>query len=120
MRLLVSGVDDDVDEHEYFHVTIELVKTNDDGTADFSVRFGIDREGARGVHQRPVFGFPITQYNKLALLKIALDTLEPSELELEHPTAAPDLARRQRGVGPALPREEDDPVDHNGPAVWGG
>lgn len=103
MRLHVTGVDGEDDEHEYFHVSIVLIQTNADGTADFSVRFGIDREGARGLHQRPVFGFPITKYNKLALLKIALDTLDPSELELEHPTAAPDLARRQRGARLEVP-----------------
>lgn len=70
-------------EVELGRVTIENVQMNDDGSADYSVRFGVDRHDAFGVHQRGIFGFPRKKYNVFALLLQALSTLDPGELELE-------------------------------------
>ncbi len=68
---------------ELGRVTIENVQMNADGTADYSVRFGVDRHEAFGVHQRAVFGFPRKNYNVFGLLLQALNTLDPRELELD-------------------------------------
>lgn len=68
---------------ELGYLTIENVQMNDDGTADYSVRFGVDRHEAFGVHQRGMFGFPRTKYNVFGLVLQALNTLDPKELELE-------------------------------------
>ena len=90
------------------------VKMHDDGTADYVATFEVDRMGARGRHRKPLFGFPRTQYNVLGLLKLALDSLHPRDLELETDgTGTSDLARRQREAGAALPREAHDPERHH-------
>lgn len=75
-----------------------------DGTelADYTVEFAIDRHRAVGLHARSIRSFPRTKYNALALLKQALETLDPRELELERGTSASDLARRFRRVIPAF------------------
>lgn len=65
---------------------IDIENVSDDGAGDFanySVRFGVERLGAIGVHQRGISQFPRTKYNVLALLLQALNTLEPSDLELD-------------------------------------
>lgn len=71
----------------------------DDDHRNYSVRFAADRCGAVGLHQRGVYAFPYTKYNVLALLRQVLNTLEPSELELEHGTRSSDLAGRFKGIG---------------------
>jgi hypothetical protein len=93
-------------EVELGRVTIENIQMNVDGSADYSVRFGVDRHDAFGVHQRGIFGFPRKKYNVFGLLLQALNTLDPSELELEddadidssgttsHPTVKRLLHRR--------------------------
>lgn len=68
---------------ELGRVTVEKMGENLDGTADYSVRFGVDRHDAFGVHQRGIFGFPRKRYNVFGLLLQALNTLDPGELELE-------------------------------------
>jgi hypothetical protein len=94
-----------VNDLEVAIVEIKNVQTNEDGTANYVATFEVDRMGARGRHRRRLFGFPRTQYNALGLLKLALDSLDPRDLELETDgTGTSDLARRQRGAGPALPR----------------
>ena len=60
-----------------------LTEDADADVADYSVRFGVERIGSVGVHQRGVLAFPRKKYNVLALLRQALATLEPNELELE-------------------------------------
>jgi len=94
--------------------SIENVKMHADETADYVATFEVDRMGARGRHRRMLYGFPRTRYNALGLLKLALDSLNPQDLELETDgTGASDLARRQRGAGTALPREAHDPERHH-------
>lgn len=55
--------------------------TEDEG--DYSVRFGVERIKAVGIHRRGFLSFPRKKYNVMALLLQALNTLEPDELELE-------------------------------------
>lgn len=55
--------------------------TEDEG--DYSIRFGVERIAAVGVHRRGIFAFPRRKYNVLALLRQALSTLELDELELD-------------------------------------
>jgi len=54
-----------------------------DGTADYTIRYAVERGMAVGLHTRGVDGFPRKRYNVLALLLQALNTLSPKELELE-------------------------------------
>lgn len=92
-------------DHEAAKITIEKLVFKTDGTADYSVRFAVDRgTGHVGIHQRVVEDFPRTKYNVLGLLALALQTLSPEELSLEHGTAASDLARRTRGSRLEIPR----------------
>lgn len=64
-------------------VTIGGNKTDDIG--DYSVRIGVERIGSVGIIQRGLIRFPRRRYNVLALLKQALETLEPEDLELDGP-----------------------------------
>lgn len=56
---------------------------SDSELADYSVQFAIDRNGAVGIHQRPIRGFPRTKANVLGLLLAALLTLSEDELSLD-------------------------------------
>lgn len=95
-----GSTDDDGDgEDELFRLKITRVRLNADGTADYSVDITVDRQGAVGMYRRVVYGFPHNEYNALGLLRLALHTLDTEELRLEHPTPAPDLARRLSGPG---------------------
>lgn len=67
--------------------------------ADYSIRFGVERIKSVGVHQRGIIGFPRTRYNVLGLLLQALNTLDPSDLELDSDISAPDMARGLRRLG---------------------
>lgn len=87
-------------------IRIENIEIHDDGTADYSVQFAVERCGAIGLHQRTIWHFPRTEANVLGLLMAALTTLDESELRLEDGLDASDLARRQRGTLPALQRGE--------------
>ena len=78
------------EEGELGKITLEKITDHPDGSADYSARFAVDRVGAVGMHQRVIHGFPRTEYNVLALLLQALNTLEPEELSLES-TATPDF-----------------------------
>ena len=95
-------VDISQDQRELGKVKIENLETHDDGTADYSVQFAVERCGAVGLHQRVIRNFPRTKYNALALLLQALNTLEPSELELESGIDSSDMARRQHRALPAF------------------
>lgn len=64
-------------------VEIKNVETHEDGTADYSVRFGVERGSAVGLHRRLIFGFPRKRLNALALVRLALESLNEKELELE-------------------------------------
>lgn len=52
---------------------------------DYSVRIGVDRINSVGIYQRGLVSFFKQRYNVLALLKMALETLEPEDLELDGP-----------------------------------
>jgi hypothetical protein len=86
-------------------VEIKNINVNEDGTADYQVRFGVERGSAVGLHRRLVFSFPRKRLNVLALLRLSLETLNEKELELERDfdpdeAEAPvssDLARRLSG-----------------------
>lgn len=92
-----------VDENgELAKIRIERLSGDDEHEADYSVEFAVDRLGAVGVHQRGIFAFPRTKYNALALLRQALATLEPKELELEQDISPSDMAGRFRRTLPAI------------------
>lgn len=56
-----------------------------DEEADYSVRIGVERVNSVGMFQRGLIRFYRRKYNVLALLKMALETLEPEDLELDGP-----------------------------------
>lgn len=65
---------------------IEIENVSGDGEfGNYSVRFGVDRIKAVGLHRRAMLNFPRTKYNVLGLLLQALNTLEPAEMEFEKP-----------------------------------
>lgn len=68
---------------ELGRIEIEHLSDDDGERGNYSVRFGVERIGRVGIHQRGVLGFPRKKYNVLALLLQALNTLEPSDLELD-------------------------------------
>ena len=70
-------------EVELGRIEIENLETGDEEFGNYSVRFGVDRNEAVGLHQRAMLNFPRDQYNVLGLLLQALNTLEPGELELD-------------------------------------
>lgn len=63
-------------------IKIENVSASAGDLGDYSVRFGVEKIGAVGVHQRGIMNFPRTKFNVLALLRQALATLEEDELSL--------------------------------------
>ena len=75
-------------------ITIENLVGEDTEYAEYSVRFGVDKAMGVGLHQRGIWGFPRRQYNVLALLLQALNTLEPEELKLHG-----DLNDKHRSLG---------------------
>lgn len=91
------------DEHgELGRIEIEKVEDFPDDSADYAVRFAVERAGAIGLHRRPIYRFPRTTVNVLGLLLAALNTLDESELVLEDGTSASDLAGRFRRALPPL------------------
>lgn len=76
-----------VNQRQTALVEIEKLRTHSDGTADYSVMFTVDDVVSVTKRRRIVHSFPRTRYNSLALLRIALETLEPNELELENELA---------------------------------
>ena len=90
------------EEGELGKITLEKITDHPDGSADYSARFAVDRVGAVGIHQRRLDNFPRLEYNVLALLLQALNTLDESELRLEDGISPSDMARQVRGLGPAL------------------
>lgn len=77
-------------------ITLEKITDHPDGTADYSARFAVDRVGAVGIHQRHLDNFPRLEYNALALLLQALNTLTEQELRLEDGISPPDMAGEKR------------------------
>lgn len=90
------------EEGELGKITLEKITDHPDGSADYSARFAVDRVGAVGIHQRRLDNFPRLEYNSLALLLQALNTLTEQELRLEDGVSPPDMARQVRGLGPTL------------------
>ena len=89
---------------ELGRIEVQNLQTGVGEVADYSVKFGVERGTAVGMHKRMIYGFPRKKYNVLALLRQALETLNEKELELERdfdPDAAdrsPNLARKIRGA----------------------
>jgi hypothetical protein len=78
-------------------ITMENVTPEDDAKfADYSIRFGVDKHHATGIHQRAIYMFPRQEYNVLALLLQALQTLAPEELKL-HEVMTDSKAGRKIG-----------------------
>lgn len=71
------------DGEEIGLIQIERVGDRLGGDADYSIKFGVERIASVGTHRRAMLAFPRRQYNVLALLRQALNTLEPDELKLE-------------------------------------
>lgn len=90
------------EEGELARITLEKITDHPDGTADYSARYAVERGNAVGIHQRRLDNFPRLEYNALALLLQALNTLDESELRLEDGTSASDLGGEERGVSSAL------------------
>lgn len=92
---------------ELARITIKNIEGETGDLASYSVKFAVERGTAVGLHQRAIDNFPRKKYNVLALLRQALATLEPKELELErdfdpddHEETGPsNLARRLRRLG---------------------
>ncbi|QEM40884.1 MAG: hypothetical protein [Phage AS32] len=68
---------------ELGRIEIENLTDGDGDYADYSIRFGVERIGAVGIHQRSIINFPRKQFNVLALVRQALKTLEPEELKFD-------------------------------------
>lgn len=93
------------DSGELAYIKIEKEADYGDGTADYAVSFAVDRAQSQvGLHRRAVLNFPRLEYNALALLLQALNTLDASELELERGCSPADLARRFSRAWRTLPR----------------
>lgn len=83
-------------KHELARIRITKVENRGD-LADYSVQLAVDTGVGPAIYQRAVFNFPRKDLNILALIRLALETLEEKELKLDgdpdtsHPS---DLARR--------------------------
>lgn len=77
---------------------IKIISVHNQGThADYSVQFAVDTAEGTALYQRAIYSFPRKRLNVLALLRLALETLEEKELSLDaDPDASdsPNLARR--------------------------
>lgn len=63
---------------------IHIENVSEDGEfGDYSIQFGVEKIASIGLHQRAIMNFPRKRYNVLALLRQALETLEPRDLELD-------------------------------------
>lgn len=90
-------------QQELGRITIE----NTGGTeelGDYAIKFGVEKIASVGIHTRGIWGFPRLQYNVLALLKQALDSLDEDELRLKGGASSSDLARRFRRIGSKIQR----------------
>lgn len=87
---------------ELAELRIDYIGLVSPSEARYSVQVVTDRGDAIGLHQRAVY-YNFHLNNPLALVKLALDSLDPEsfELEDEHPSP-PDMARRQPRVVRAL------------------
>ncbi len=86
---------------------------------EYIVRFAVSRgKEWVGLHNRSFGAFPRTQYNVLALLMQALNTLDPKELELESDVDPSDLEREVRRALPALSGKADGANRHHRSAFW--
>lgn len=102
--LMQDEFGDSEDENQLAEIRIRKTITHDNeiDSADYSIKYAVERGMAVGIHRRNIYGFPRKKYNALALVLQALNTLEPKELELEDdfdPDEAPvssDMARRLR------------------------
>jgi hypothetical protein len=87
------------------HIEVERDSEAHSTFGDYFVKYAVERGTAVGMHKRWIYHFPRKDYNALALVRQALMTLEPKELELEsgfdpdqpEPKGrASDLARKVR------------------------
>jgi hypothetical protein len=85
-------------KHELARITIEnLLDSPDPALGNYSVRFAVDTAEGYALYQRTVHNFPRKQLNALALIRLALESLDEKELSLDaDPDASdsPNLARR--------------------------
>lgn len=72
-------------------VRIERIRENEDGTCNYTVQLGVDKNGALGIHSKLVYKFPRNTSNALALLLAALTTLTEEDFQLDQP-----LTKRSR------------------------
>lgn len=114
IEVLIRTYDDDQSPIQLGRIVIKKNYVGRDGTADYSVKFMVERGSAVGLHKRLMWGFPRKQLNVLALVRQALNTLDPKELELERgfdpdsPEAnrTSDMARRLKRIGRKVQRGE--------------
>lgn len=73
--------------------------------ADYIVQLAVERLGPQhsvGLYTRSVYGHRVTKENVLSLVYWALAELTNEEMQLDQPTHTSDLARRVRGIMPAI------------------
>jgi hypothetical protein len=89
--------------HELAKIEIENMPPHSEREGNYAIRFGVDAAlGEVALFQRYIERFPRTQYNVLALLRQALETLTEEDLRLADGTDSPDLARQERGARSAI------------------
>lgn len=94
---------------ELAHIRIEKLLDRGDGSADYSIQYGVDTVGGFAVYQRSIDAYLRTKYNVLGLLFLALSALDKKELfldgDLDKPRSSRDaraLRRLARRFGGAL------------------
>jgi len=106
------------DGEQVGEMRIECLALHANGTADYSIEFAADSGGGWvDLKSRVLYGFKHTKYNRLALVSEALNLLNLQDMEMTDAGHSGCVARGEREAGRSLPREADDPVDHNRPAL---
>lgn len=73
-------------KQELGSIRIENLEDSDDPElGNYSIQFGVDTGEGFAVYQRTVYAFPRQKLNVLALIRLALETLEEKELSLDSP-----------------------------------
>lgn len=87
---------DDPSIFEVASIRITKLESHDDGTADYQFELGVDTADGFAVYQRDARLFPRKKLNTLALLRLALSTLEEEELSLDGDIDQPRSSRDAR------------------------
>lgn len=93
--MIEVSITDDSGE-ELAHIRIEKLLDRGDGTADYSIKFGVDTADGFAVYQRSIDVYPRTKYNVLGLLRLALSALDEKELFLDGDPDQPRSSRNAR------------------------